>query len=66
VVRAPDGSFNLTVQLGTADFPRETAANPYEFAARVPAKLGDDNRLVRLYGTSRVHDIRTVDLEATE
>jgi hypothetical protein len=54
VVPAPDRSLDLNVQLGTADFPLEAAANPYEFAARVRAKLGDDRRLVRLYGTSTV------------
>lgn len=42
----------LTIQLGTPDFPMEAAANPNDFAARVRAKLGDDKRLVRLYGTS--------------
>ena len=54
VVPAPDRTLDLTVQLGTPDFPAEAAANPYEFAARVRAKLGDDKRLVRLYGTSTV------------
>jgi hypothetical protein len=54
VVSAPDRTLDLTVQLGSPDFPREAAANPSEFAARVRAKLGDDNRLVRLYGTSTV------------
>jgi len=54
VVSAPDPALGLTVQLGTPDFPREAASNPNEFAARVRAKLGDDNRLVRLYGTSTV------------
>ena len=54
VVPAPDRTLDLNVQLGTPDFPAEAAANPYEFAARVRAKLGDDKRLVRLYGTSTV------------
>jgi hypothetical protein len=54
VVAAPDRTLDLNVQLGTPDFPAEAAANPYEFAARVRAKLGDDKRLVRLYGTSTV------------
>jgi len=54
VVAAPDPALGLTVQLGTPDFPTEAASNPNEFAARVRAKLGDDNRLVRLYGTSTV------------
>ena len=54
VVKAPDPALDLNVQLGTPDFPAEAAANPYEFAARVRAKLGDERRLVRLYGTSTV------------
>ena len=54
VVASPDRTLDLNVQLGTSDFPAEAAANPYEFAARVRAKLGDDKRLVRLYGTSTV------------
>jgi hypothetical protein len=54
VVSAPDPALSLTVQLGTPDFPSDAAKNPVEFAARVRAKLGDDNRLVRLYGTSTV------------
>ena len=57
VVKAPDtrgSAGRLTVQLGTPDFPADAAKNPYDFAARVRAKLGDDNRLVRLYGTSTV------------
>jgi hypothetical protein len=52
VVAQPDRRLNLTVQLGTPDFPKDAASNPSEFAARVRAKLGDDNRLVRLYGTT--------------
>jgi hypothetical protein len=52
VVSAPDHKLDLTVQLGTKDFPKESAENPSDFAARVRAKLGDDKRLVRLYGTS--------------
>ena len=54
VVPAPDPKLDLNVQLGTPDFPTDAAANPYEFAARVRAKLGDDKRLIRLYGTSTV------------
>jgi hypothetical protein len=54
VVSAPDPALGFTVQLGTPDFPSDAAKNPVEFAARVRAKLGDDNRLVRLYGTGTV------------
>ena len=54
VVPAPDGKLDLTVQLGTKDFPTESAQDPSDFAARVRAKLGDEKRLVRLYGTNTV------------
>jgi hypothetical protein len=54
VVSAPDRALDLTVQLGSKDFPREAAVNPSDFAALVRAKLGDDKRLVRVYGTSTV------------
>jgi hypothetical protein len=53
VVPAPDRRL-LTVRLGSADFPRESAKNPSDFAARVREKVGDDNRLVRVYGTNTV------------
>jgi hypothetical protein len=54
VVSAPDRKLDLTVQLGSKDFPKESAANASDFAARVREKLSDDKRLVRLYGTSTV------------
>jgi hypothetical protein len=54
VVQAPDPRLELTLQLGTTDFPAAAAANPYDFAALVRAKLGDNKRLVRIYGTNTV------------
>lgn len=54
VVTRPERDLHLTVQLGTRDFPKESATNPSDFAARVREKIGDDNRLVRLYGTTTV------------
>uniref|UniRef100_Q01TE2 Uncharacterized protein n=1 Tax=Solibacter usitatus (strain Ellin6076) TaxID=234267 RepID=Q01TE2_SOLUE len=52
VVPAPDRGLDLTIQLGAPDFPKESARNPADFAARVREKLGDEKRLVRLYGTN--------------
>ncbi len=52
VVSAPDRRLDLLVRLGTRDFPADAAANPSEFAARVRAKLGDDKRLVRVFGST--------------
>ena len=54
VVAKPDPTLDLTVQLGSAEFPESAAANPSDFAAQVRARLSDDKRLVRLYGTSTV------------
>jgi hypothetical protein len=54
VLSRPDRTLPVNVQLGTADFPKEAASNPSEFAARVRAKLGDERRLVRLYGATTV------------
>ena len=50
VVAKPDPKLDVNVRLGERDFPRESANNPGDFAARVRARLGDDKRLVRLYG----------------
>jgi len=44
----------LTVKLGTPQYPAESAQNPAAFAARVRAQLGDDHRLLRIYGTDVV------------
>jgi hypothetical protein len=51
VVRAPDPKLGINVRLGSREFPRESAADPNDFAARIREKLGDERRLVRLYGS---------------
>lgn len=52
VVQPPQGHEDLTVRLGSPDFPRDEAKNPYQFADHVRAKLTDDKRLVRIYNTT--------------
>jgi hypothetical protein len=52
VVSRPERGLDLTVRLGTRDFPADAVTNPSEFAARVRAKLGDDKRLVRVFGSA--------------
>ncbi len=52
IVPRSDRQLDLTVQPGGPDFPREALSNPSDFAARVREKLGDDRRLVRLFGTN--------------
>ena len=44
----------VTVELGTPEYPREAAQNPAAFAAGVRARLGDEKRLLRIYGTDVV------------
>ncbi len=44
----------LLVKLDTPEFPREAAKNPAAFASRVRSRLGDENRLLRVYGTDVV------------
>jgi hypothetical protein len=52
VTKTADRRLDLNVQLGSADFPKDSTTNPSDFAARVREKLGDDKRLIRLYGTN--------------
>jgi hypothetical protein len=51
VVPKAQGKLDLTVKIGSKEFSAADAANPYDFAAKVRDALGDDKRLVRLYGT---------------
>jgi len=54
VVRAPDSTCDLNVQIGTEEFSKEAAANPFAFATLVRKKLTDEKRLVRIYGSDVV------------
>ena len=54
VVQAPDSKWDLNVQIGTKEYPKSAAANPAGFATLVRQKLGDEKRLLRLYGTDVV------------
>ena len=51
VVRAPDSSLDLNIRLGSREWPQAWAADPNQFAARVRERIGDEKRLVRLFGT---------------
>lgn len=52
-------SAEVVVKLGTPEYSRESARNPAQFAARVRNQLGDDRRLIRIYGS----DVLLCDLE---
>jgi hypothetical protein len=49
VVKAPDPKLDLNLQPG-----KEEAADPFAYAQKVRQKLGDDKRLVRIYGSDVV------------
>jgi hypothetical protein len=54
IVKAPERGLDLTVQVGSRDFPRDSIANPSDFAARVREKLTDEKRLVRVFGANTI------------
>ena len=54
IVRSPDPHLKLTVQIGSKEYPANEAKNPDLMEHKIRANLGDDRRLIRLYGTSIV------------
>jgi len=54
VVAAPDPTLDLNIQIGSPDFSKEAAADPFAFATLVRQKLTDEKRLLRLYGSDVV------------
>ena len=54
VVLTPDPYCDLNVQIGTAEFSKDDASDPFAFATLVRKKLTDEKRLVRLYGSDVV------------
>lgn len=54
VVPRPDPRLKLNVQLGSKEFPREDARNPGTTAHQVRARLTDDRRSLRVYGSAVV------------
>ena len=54
VVTAPDPKYDLTVQIGSKEFPKEEALDPFGFAALVRQKLTDEKRYLRIYGSDVV------------
>lgn len=53
-VRGSPKRDGMQVRIGSREYPRKTAEDPYLFAAMVRSRVGDDNRLVRVYGTETV------------
>ena len=54
VIVSADPKYDLNIRLGAAEYPKEDAANPYEFAMKVRRQLTDDKRLLRVFGSSVV------------
>jgi len=53
-VDAPDPSLKLNVRLGTPEYPTEQAAEPHVLAAKVRSDLTDEQRSLRIYGSTVV------------
>jgi hypothetical protein len=54
IVSAPDPKFDLNVRLGSPDYPKSEAEDPAFLAQKIRAQLGDDKRLLRVYGSEVV------------
>ncbi|MGH9675321.1 MAG: hypothetical protein ACRD44_19290 [Bryobacteraceae bacterium] len=54
VVREPDPRLPLNVQIGTAKYPKSSAANPAEFAQKIRAEITDEKRALRIFGAETV------------
>jgi hypothetical protein len=51
LIRPPGNFKGPVVRIGTPEYSKELAGEPYKFSAVVRAKIGDDHRLVRIYGS---------------
>lgn len=54
VIPAPDPKYDLNIRLGTSEFTKEEAADPYQFTINIRHKLTDEKRLLRIYGSNVV------------
>src|SRR5581483_8376357 len=54
VVTRPDPHLKLTVRLGSKEFPLQDARNPVVMEHEIRARLTDEKRLVRIYGSEVV------------
>src|SRR5262249_42035973 len=51
VAHAPSPRFSINITLGSADYPRQEAADPSAFALKIRRRLTDDRRTLRVYGS---------------
>jgi hypothetical protein len=54
VLQRPDPKLDLNVRIGTGEYPEEEANNPQRLAIHIRGNLGDDRRLLRIYGSQVV------------
>jgi hypothetical protein len=54
IVKAPEPAFRINIKVGTAEYPKEEAADPSAFAQKVRGQLTDDQRSLRIYGSEVV------------
>jgi hypothetical protein len=54
VEKAPSAQYRLNIVIGSAEYPRDEAADPSSFAQKVRAQLTDDQRSLRIYGSEVV------------
>jgi hypothetical protein len=54
IVKAPAPRYRINVTIGSAEYSREAAADPSAFAQTIRAKLTDEQRSLRLFGSEVV------------
>ncbi|MBV8819265.1 MAG: hypothetical protein JO022_12965 [Acidobacteriaceae bacterium] len=54
VVNAPDAHLDVNVKIGTNDYPNKEAADASLMSHKVRSQLGDERRLMRIYGSEVV------------
>ena len=54
VVKDPSRRFAISIRIGSAEYPREEAADPSAFAQKIRAQLTDERRSIRVYGSEVV------------
>lgn len=63
VVPAPSARFRINIAVGTAEYPRDEAADPSAFALKIRRQLTDEQRTLRVYGSEVVIGRLTGDAE---
>ena len=54
IVATPDAQLDLNIRLGSKEYPKQEAADPSFLAHKIRGQLGDEKRLLRVYGSQMV------------